>query len=96
MYLPGKLKLHKGSVTGRKINITLSGEAHGWSQVDVPMSVHNVNCIFCMGDDYKGQTSMVNREEDRCLTVWTTLSEESMSVSCLDSESRSRLTLLSH
>ena len=83
MYLLGELKLHKGSVTGRKINTVFSGEAHGWSQVNVPMSVHNVNRIFRMGDgvevtagNYKGQTGAVIGEEDRCLTLWTTLSEE--------------------
>ena len=103
MYLLGELKLHEGSVTGRKINTTFSGEAHGQSQVNIPMSVHDVNRIFHVGDgikvtagNYKGQTSMVIGEEDRCLTVWTTLSKESMPVSCSDSELRPRLTLLSH
>ena len=50
MYLLGELKLHEGSVTERKINTTFSGEAHGQPQVDIPMSVHNVNCIFRVGD----------------------------------------------
>ena len=103
MYLLGELKSHEGSVTGRKINTTFSGEAHGQSQVDIPMSVHDVNHIFHMGDgvevtagNYKGQTSAVIGEEDGYLTIWTTLSKESMPVSCSDSESRSRLTLLLH
>ena len=92
MYLLGELKLHEGSVTGRKISTTFSGKAHGWSQVNVPMSVHDVNHIFCVGDgievtagNYKGKTGAVIGEEDGCLTIWTTLSKESMPVSCSDS-----------
>ena len=102
MYLLGELKLDEGSVTGRKMNTMFSGEAYGWSQVNIPMSVHNVDHIFHVGDgiqvivgNYKGQTGMVIGEEDGCLTVWTTLSEENMPISS-DSDSRLRLTLLLH
>ena len=77
MYLLEGLKIDEGSVTGRKINLRFSEDpVHEQSQVDIPMSVHDVNCIFCVGDgievivgNYKGQTGTVIGEEGRCLTI---------------------------
>lgn len=103
-YLLEGLKIDEGSVTGRKINLRFSEDpVHEQSQVDVPMSVHDVDRIFCVGDgveviagNYKGQTGTVIGEEGGCLTIWTTFSEESIPVSCSDSESKLKLTLLLH
>ena len=103
-YLLEGLKIDEGSVTGRRINLRFSEDpVHEQSQVDIPMSVHDVDRIFCVGDgveviagNYKGQTGTVIGEEGGCLTIWTTFSKESIPMSCSDSESKLKLTLLLH
>ena len=70
-------------------------ETHNQFQ-DFAMPVHEVECIFHIGDgikitvgQYKGQTGTVFLEEtEGNLIIWTTISDEDVPVSFLDSDSR--------
>ena len=102
-YLLGELNIDEGSVTGRKLNTKFSDETYELSQADVAMPVHEVDRIVRVGDGveviaghYQGQTGTVLEENGEYLTVWTTISEEGVPVSCFDSELCFDLTLLAY
>ena len=88
---------------GRKLNTKFLDETYELSQADVAMPVHKVDHIVHMGDGveviaghYQGQTGTVLKENGKYLTIWTTISEEGVPVSCFDSELWFDLTLLAY
>ena len=73
---------------GRKLNKKISNEMYELLQADVAMPIHKVNHIVHMGDGveviaghYQGQTGTILQENDKYLTIWTTISEEGVPMS---------------
>lgn len=98
------IELNTKTMMGQKVKTSFSAEVLDQPPWDIPMSVHELEHLFCIGNgikitagQFKGESSMLLLDEmEGNLTIWTILSHEDQPVSFPSSHSRFDLILFDY